>query len=99
MLCKLMKHRVGGGGWTLSFEPKQSPTIETNMIRKKQPHTTYWHEQNLGKTTAPQLDVMWNLVGWVGIMALSRSVEADSIRALVGGGASDISLISNGGRK
>ena len=31
--------------------------------------------------------------------ALSRSVEADCIRALLGGGASDISLIFKGGRK
>ena len=57
MLCKLIKPRGGGGGgggWTLIFEPKQSPTIETNMIRKKQPHNTYWDEQNLGKTTVPQ---------------------------------------------
>ena len=42
---------------------------------------------------------MWRVVGWVGIRALSRSVEAGCIRALVGGGASDISLISKGGRK
>ena len=95
MLCKLMKQ----GGWTLIFEPKQSPTIETNMIRKKQPHITYWDEQNLGKTTAPQKDVMWKAMGWVGIRALSMSVEADCIRVLVGGGAPYISLISKGDGK
>ena len=42
---------------------------------------------------------MWKVVGWVVIRALSRSVEAGCIRALVGRGASDISLISKGGRK
>ena len=95
MLCKLMKHR----GVNLDFVTQ---AISDNWDEHDQEETTTHHilrRTESGQNNAPQQDVMWKVVGWVGIKALSRSVEAGCIRALVGRGASDISLISKGGRK
>ena len=96
-----MKYR-GGGGVNLDFWIQ---AISNNWDEYDQEETITYHvlrRTESGQSNRISKDVMWKVVRWVGIRALSRSVEADctyNIRALVGEGASDISLISKGGRK
>ena len=76
-----MKHR----GVNLDF---LTQAISDNWDEHDQEETTTHHilrRTESGQNNAPQQDVMWKVVGWVGIRALSRSVEAGCIRALVGG--------------
>ena len=95
MLCKLMKHRgVNLDLWTQA--------ISNNWDEYDQEETTTHHvlrrtESGQNNRTPIGCDVEGGGLG--GVRALIRSVEADCIRALVGGGASDISLISKVGRK
>ena len=76
--------------------------ISKNWNEYDQEETTTHHvlsqtESGQNNRTSIGCNVKGGGVG--GFRALSRSVEADCIRALVGAGASDISLISKGGRK
>ena len=81
MLCKLMKHRrVNLEFWTQA--------ISDNWDEYDQEETATHHV--LRRTESGQnnrTSIGGNVVGWVGTRVLSRSGEADCIRALVGGGS------------